>query len=225
MKVRIVAAMFCAGTVIWIGAVPAHAEPDTNGSVNTVVGPTTSGTTVSQGTAGFGPGGTQATSASTTASAPPGPANGAAVATDQGSNLIVQPIPFNQVPTGGLNGGNGLIINNPLGTTQACPAGQTGFFVGQANNNAPFQVVCVPQPGAPASPGDHRLAAPARPGGERQAAVAEPAGDREPGRRPGRAGDLVLVRRQREHARRERELGPAHRDGPRDPVGCHLELR
>jgi hypothetical protein len=131
------------------GTNSAFAEPPNPGQNTINVGPISSGQTDSRGTAGFDSSGTQAVSESRT-NAPSGlPNGGGSVATDQGSDLIVRPIPFNQVPTGGLNGGNGLIINNPLGTTQACPAGQTGFFVGSANGNAPFQVVCVPNQAPP----------------------------------------------------------------------------
>ncbi len=150
MKVRIVAAMFGVGTVVAFGAVPAHAESIGNSTVTTV-SPKTSGATVSQGTAGFDPGGTQATSESTTNARSGAPSGGGSVASDQGSDLIVRQIPFNQVPAGAIDGGNGLVINNPGATRQACPAGQTGFFVGSANNNAAFQVVCVPNQ-APAPP-------------------------------------------------------------------------
>jgi hypothetical protein len=151
MKLRIVAALICAGTVIWLGAVPAHAEPDTNGGVNTVVGPKTSGATVSQGTAGFDPGGTQATSDSKTSLPPSAAAGNGTAGSDQGSDVIVRPIPFNALPDSGppVVGNNGVIITNPGLPRAACPPGQTGFFVAPANTNAAFQVVCVPNQAPP----------------------------------------------------------------------------
>ncbi|TMC10387.1 MAG: hypothetical protein E6J41_08375 [Chloroflexi bacterium] len=150
MRFRIVAAILCAGAVVAFGVVPAYAESIGNGSVTTV-GPKTTGATVSQGTAGFDGGGTQAASESKTNGQPSQPVGGGAVGSGDGSDLVVRQIPFNQVPIGGIDGGNGLIINNPGAMRQACPAGQTGFFVGSANNNAAFQVVCVPNQ-APAPP-------------------------------------------------------------------------
>ena len=144
--------MICAGAVLGFEAVPAHAESIGNSTVTTV-GPKTSGATVSQGTAGFDPGGTQATSGSTT-SAPVGPAGGTGSGpSDQGSDLIVRQIPFNALPGSAppTVGNNGVIVTGPNIPRAACPAGQTGFFVAPANTNAAFQVVCVPnQAPAPA---------------------------------------------------------------------------
>jgi hypothetical protein len=148
MKVRIVAAVLCAGAVVAFGVVPAYAESIGNGSVTTV-GPKASGATVSQGTAGFDGGGTQAASESKTNAAPNVPVGGVGVGSGDGSDLIVRPVPFNQLPAGAIDGGNGLIINNPGATRPACPPGQTGFFVGSANNNGAFQVVCVPNQAPP----------------------------------------------------------------------------
>jgi hypothetical protein len=147
MKVRVMVAMFCAGAMVGLGVVPAHAESIGNGNVTTV-GPKTSGATVSQGTAGFDGGGTQAASESKT-NVPPNLPVGVAAGSGDGSDLIVRPVAFNRLPTGAVDGGNGLIIVNPSATRPACPPGQTGFFVGSTTNNAPFQVVCVPNQAPP----------------------------------------------------------------------------
>ncbi len=128
----------------------AFAESPNQGK-NTVGVSMSNGPTTSQGVAGFDPGGTQSSAASATYTVPVGRIDEATVAANAGSDLIVRQIPFNLVPVGAIDGGNGLIINNPGATRPACPAGQIGFFVGSANNNAAFQVVCVPNQ-APAPP-------------------------------------------------------------------------
>lgn len=141
--------------VVAVGAIgstqSAFAEPPNSGQNTVNVGPVSSGQAVGRGTAGFNPGGTQATSGSTT-SAPAGPASGTGSGpSDQGSDLIVRQIPFNALP-GSVPptvGNNGVIITNPGLPRAACPPGQTGFFVAPANTNAAFQVVCVPNQAPP----------------------------------------------------------------------------
>lgn len=165
MNVRIVAAACAVGALLGLGAVPVYAEPNTNENLTTV-GPKTNGPTVSQGTAGFDPNGTQASATSSTNPPATGQANDGRLP-DPGSNLLVRPIPFNQVPSGALVSSNGTILPNLIGTQQACPAGQTGFFVSDPNGNG-VQTVCVPNQGPapaqaiPASPLQLALEASAR---------------------------------------------------------------
>jgi hypothetical protein len=141
----------CAASLLAVTSQAAHAEPIGDpGNSSTKVGPVSNGPTTSQGTAGFNSSGTQATSSSQTGGAPTGPVTVGAPGTGGGSSdIVVQPIPFNQLPGGAQTNGSGPIINNPLNTQQACPAGQTGFFVSAAGGNAPVQVVCVPNQAAP----------------------------------------------------------------------------
>ncbi len=142
---RLVAVLTISAAVLVLhtgGALAEVSDP----SKNTVTVPTTrSGQTISEGTAGFDPNGTQATASSRTDAPQSGGLSGG-VPPD--SSLVIRQIPFNQVPSGAIVNSSGVIVNNPLGTQQACPAGQTGFFVSDPNGNG-VRTVCVPNQAAP----------------------------------------------------------------------------
>ena len=139
MVVRIVAAAFCAGTVIGLGAVPVRAEPVGTSSANTVVGPMTKGPTLSQGSAGFDPIGTKATSNTTTDVAPtaqvqpPPGGNG-------GTPLTYVPAPNGVVPGGGT-----------VALLVSCPPGQTAYSVFDSAG-ALISTVCAGNQGPPPGP-------------------------------------------------------------------------
>src|SRR2546430_10878159 len=147
---RTVIVLLVAGISVVAGSTPAFAESINQGK-NTVGISTSNGATTSQGVARFDSDGTRSASASATNPVATGRIDSGTVAPSAGSDLIVRQITFNQVPAGGIDGGNGLIVNNPGATRPACPAGQTGFFAGSAKTNAAFQSVCVPNQ-APAPP-------------------------------------------------------------------------
>ncbi len=136
---RVVAIAFCVGALTGLETLPVHAEPDGISSVNTVVGPTSSGPTVSQGTAGFDPSGTKATSSSTTnvaptshAQPPPG-GNG-------GTPLTYVPAENGVAPGGGT-----------VALLVSCPAGQTAYSVFDAAGTL-VGTVCAGNQNPPAGP-------------------------------------------------------------------------
>ncbi len=146
---RTVPAMLVAFALTAVGPVVASAEASSSSTAN--VGPTRSGPTVSQGSAGFDPSGTQAQASTQTGQptlGPPTVGNG-------GSGVTFQPIPFNAVPFSGPPriGAGGTIVPPPGIPANACPPGQTGFFAFDPNG-AVLGTVCVgptnAQPGAPA---------------------------------------------------------------------------
>jgi hypothetical protein len=142
---RGITVLLLAGIGVAVGSTPVFAESPNQGK-NTVNITTTSGATTSQGNAGFDSSGTHAGSNSQTNVAPVAPIGAGTPPPSGGSDITVQPIPYNQVPGGAQTNGSGLIINNPMNTQPACPAGQTGFFVVVPAGIAlvQVQVVCVP---------------------------------------------------------------------------------
>jgi len=126
----------------------AHAEfgGDDRGTVS--VPSAASGGVVSQGNAGYDPSGTQAT-ASSRGSQPGAVAPGQA----SGSDYTYRQIPYNQVavPPPLVVSNNGTIMVQPVGTQNACPPGQTGYFVyGPGGGSA--GTVCAGQAPPPNTP-------------------------------------------------------------------------
>jgi hypothetical protein len=119
--------------------IPARAEFGGANGATVVVGPTTAGPVISQGTAGYDPSGTQATAEShgTTSASPP-PFQG----TDNG--YTYREIPYNAVVVPGpLQMNQYGVIQVQQGAGQAaCPSGQTGYYSYDPNGNF-AGVVCV----------------------------------------------------------------------------------
>jgi hypothetical protein len=117
-----------------------RAEPVGTSSANTVVGPMTNGPTLSQGTAGFDPSGTKATSSSTTNVAAPQQAQGPA-GENNGPALTYVPAQNGVAPGGGT-----VVL------LVSCPPGQTAYSVFDAAG-ALVSTACVgnqgPAPGGP----------------------------------------------------------------------------
>ena len=113
--------------------------PVDRGTVN--VAPMTSGGVVSQGVAAYDPSGTQANADSR----PSQPATANAGSGD-GSQYTYRPVPDNQLPiVPPLVANNAGTVSVPQGGTQnACPPGQTGYFVYGSGGNASFGIICVP---------------------------------------------------------------------------------
>ena len=108
----------------------------------------TSGATVSQGSAGYDPSGTQAATASQE-NRPSLPAPGQA----GGSDYTYRQVPYNQVvvPPPVVLSNNGTIIVPPTGTQNAGPPDQTGYFVyGPSGGSA--GMVCAAQAPPPNTP-------------------------------------------------------------------------
>jgi hypothetical protein len=128
----------------------AYAEPNGDPTLSTVsVGPIASAGVVTQGSAGYGSSGTQASADSQVNPAGPTPA-----VVGGGSDYTYRQLPYNQVPvTPPLVANNAGTISVPQGGTQsACPPGQTGYLVYGSGGSSSFGVICVPAGQAVTSP-------------------------------------------------------------------------
>ena len=115
------------------------AEPPNQGQNTVNVGPITAGQTASQGTAGFDPSGTKATSSSTTNVAAPPQAQGPA-GENNGPALTYVPAPNGVVPGGGT-----------VALLVSCPTGQTAYSVFDSAG-ALVSTVCIGNQGPPPGP-------------------------------------------------------------------------
>ena len=142
--IRDIVAAAAVGAALCVhSAVDVAAEAPTEGGT-IVVEPSTTGTTVSRGDAGFGASGigadaqSRTTEPSRTPASGPGPSSAGAV--------TFRAIPNNALPCGSPGppqlGTGGAVVVPVCVPASACPAGQTGFYVYDANG-APLGVVCV----------------------------------------------------------------------------------
>ena len=140
MSTRRIAALLLAVGATIVLPVGARAELPDPGTNTVAVGPMSSGGTVSQGSASYDPSGTGA-NATSREDQPSLPAPGQAAS----SGYTYRPIPNNQVvvPPPLVASNNGTIIVPPPGTQNACPPGQTGYFVYGPGGTA--SVVCAAQ--------------------------------------------------------------------------------
>jgi len=121
---------------------------------NTVgVGPTSSGPTMSEGSAGYGSSGIQAAATSSTT------VGGNSSPVEGGSSYQYRPVPYGVVsaPAPYYIDNNGVIVISPVGWQSACPSGQTGYYVYDQNGN-PVGMVCVANQAPAASPPPSQLA-------------------------------------------------------------------
>jgi len=129
------------------------AEPADPGQYTVGVGPTSSGPTISEGSAGYGSSGIQAAATSSTTAA------GNSSPGDGGSSYQYRPVPYGVVsaPAPYYIDNNGVIVISPVGWQSACPSGQTGYDVYDQNGN-PVGMVCVANQVPAASPPPSQLA-------------------------------------------------------------------
>jgi hypothetical protein len=154
-----VLAMLAAGNL-------AHAEPLDAGQTSVTAGPISSGPVIAQGIGGFDGAGIAASATATSPQQGSGAQN-----PEAGPTFTYVPIP-NNVTVGAVGAAvfqGGAIVNPQPGSQQACPSGQTGYYVYDANGQF-VGIVCVPN-AAPSS---------APPPSSPEIALAEEASSRQP---------------------------------------------
>lgn len=146
--------------------IPGRAESVDSDRGSVSVGPTSSGPVIAQGTGGFDGAGIAASGTATAPQQSSGAQN-----PEAGPIFTYVPIPDN-VTVGAVGAAvfqGGAIVNPQPGSQQACPAGQTGYYVYDANGQF-VGIVCVPN-AAPSS---------APPPTSPEIALAEEASSRQP---------------------------------------------